>query len=550
VEEKRYFKRYPANTDARLRHQDRLLSARLVDYSLNGMGVIVTEGYLLSGGETVDVEVEELSLMTSGEVMWARQEGSLTRLGLRRKGNLEGRIIYYELGDAFLGLYLTQKTGVFKVWLDEVTKKVYVEKGDMIFSTSNQPEDRLGEYLLRNGLVTAKQYLEAVDEMKRTGKRLGNILVSRGALNPRQLFDSVRAQVEEIILSLFSLEDGNFVFKEGLLPRKEIITLKLSPGNLIYYGTKRINNAQKIMEYVPFDKIVYFSSRPLELFQDIHMDEAGKRILSLVDNKNTIRDIIVKSRLEPSEALKSIYGLLSIRLLTTIPAPPVPGREIGEICEEEIPESIKEIENMYRDYERLGYYGVLGIKRNASEDEIKKAYYRAAKRFHPDRHFLFDDDSLRNKLNRIFSYINEAYRVLSNPERRKRYESEAFIKPRRASAPDNPALSKYKMAMRHFNERNYAIAETCIRQAIYIDETRARYHYLYGLILIRQGRLREAKEPLQRAVELEPLNPDYIAELGWVYLKAGLKTTAKGFFDRALKISPEHGRAQRGLKEL
>jgi|Deesub1362A_J573_1020465.scaffolds.fasta_scaffold00132_48 tetratricopeptide (TPR) repeat protein len=551
MEEKRYFKRYPADSDARLRYQDRFLPARLVDYSLSGVGIIVRERCNLQRGEIVKVEVEKPELLTDGEVVWTRHESSLTRLGLRRKGGLSGRIIYYELADALLGLYLTQRTGIFKVWLEDIIKKVYVEKGDMIFSASNQPEDRLGEYLLRKGLITPGQYKEAVAEMKKTGKRLGNILVSHGVLNPHQLFESVRGQVEEIILSLFSLEDGSFVFEEGEFPRKEVITLKLSPGNLIYYGIKRIKDVQRIMKHMPLDRIVYFSSSPLDLFQDIHVDEPGKRVLSLVDNKNTVRDIIVKSRLEPSEAAKSIYGFLSIRLLTTIPAPPVSEREVRDIYEKaEVPESIREIEDMFRNYERLGYYGVLGVKRDASKDEIRKAYYKVAKRFHPDRHFLFDDDSLRNKLNRIFSYINEAYRVLSDPEKRRRYDNEVFVKARRPSTPDPPSMRKYRLAMRYFNERNYQVAETYVRQAIYLDDSKARYHYLHGLILLRQGKVKEAKEPLQRAVELDPMNPDYMAELGWVYLRAGLKTTARGFFDKALKVSPGHEKALRGLREI
>ncbi len=550
MEEKRYFKRYPTNSEVTLKHQKKVMPARLIDYSLDGIGVIAHSRSLFHGGEIVDIEVDELALRTIGEVMWVREDRHHTRLGIRKKGRLEGFITHYELSDAFIGLHLTQKTGIFNVCLNDVTKKVYVKKGDMIFSTSNQPQDRLGAFLLRNGLITSKQYIESVDEMKKTGKRLGNILVSRGYLSPRQLFDSVRGQVEEIILSLFILEDGNFIFEEGVLPMEEIITLNLSPGNLIYYGTKKINNIQRIMKHLPFDSIVYFSSSPLNLFQDIHMDDAGKRILSCVDNKNTIKDIITKSHLEPSEAVKSIYGLLSIRLLTTIPSPLVSAKAIEDIQEEDVPKSIKEIEDMYRDHERLGYYGVLGLKRDASEDEIKKAYYRSAKKFHPDRHFLFDDDSLRNKLNRIFSYINEAYRTLSDHEKRKKYDNEVFIKARRITTPDDPALRKYKMAVRYFNEQNYSIAETYIRQAIYLDEAKARYHFLYGLILLRQMRLNEAKGPLQRAVEIDPLNPDYMAELGWVYLKAGLKVTARGFFEKALKIAPEHKKALKGLEEL
>jgi len=551
MEEKRLFRRYSANLEANIIVYNEMLPARLVDYSLTGLGIVVSGGREFQKGEVVGLRVKGLSIDTSGEVVWTRAEDAVRRVGLRRHGKIEGSINHYELSDTFIGLYLTQKTGVLKVSREEIRKEVYVDRGVMVFAISNQPEDRLGEYLLRRGLITPGQYEEAVAEMKRTGKRLGNILVSHGVLDPHQLFESVRGQVEEIILGLFSLEEGYFVFEEGPLPRQEIITLKLSPGNLIYYGTKNIKDAQRLMRYLPLDRIVYFSSNPLELFQDVYLDETGRRILSLVDNRNTVKDIIVKSRLMASEVVKGIYGLLSIRLLTTIPSPPVTDEEKKELYErQEVPESIREIEYMYREHERLGYYGVLGLKRDASEGEIKKAYYRAAKKFHPDRYLMFESDDLRMKLNRIFSYINEAYDVLSDPEKRRRYDNETFIKPRRASAPDSQDVRNYRMAVRYFNERNYAVAEEYIRQAIHLNEEKGNYHYLHGLILLRQGRWKEAKGPLQRAVELDPLNPDYMAELGWVYLKAGLRGPAKGFFERALKVSPGHEKAMRGLKEV
>lgn len=551
VEVKRYFKRYPTDLEVRIKHHSKTLFARLVDYSLDGIGVIVPDRYFLRDGEIVDVKAERLAITAPGEVMWARQDYSHTRLGLRKKGRLEGSITHYELSDALIGLYLTQKTGIFNVWFDDITKKVYMKQGNMIFSSSNRPEDRLGAFLLRNGLITSKQYTEAVDEMDMTGKRLENILVNRGYLSPRQLFDSVREHVEEIIQSLFAFEEGNFIFEESFPHGEEIITLNLSPRNLIYYGAKKISNVNRIMKYLPINSTVYLSSGHLNLFKDINLDETAKRVLLYVDNKNTIKDIIVKSRLEPSEAVKSIYGLLSVRLLTTIPAPPVSTEAIRDIYEKSVaPESKKEIEEIYKSYERLGYYGVLGIKRDASEDEIKKAYFMAVKKFHPDRHFLFTDDSLRGKLTRIFSYINEAYGVLSDPERRKEYDGKVFLKSRRVTTPEDPALSKYRTAVRHFNEQNYAIAETYIKQAIYLDEAKAHYHFLCGRILIKQGKIKEAKSPLQRAVELDPMNPDYTTELGWLYLKAGFKVTANGFFQKALAISPQHKKALRGLKEL
>lgn len=64
------------------------------------------------------------------------------------------------------------------------------------------------------------------------------------------------------------------------------------------------------------------------------------------------------------------------------------------------------------------YYEVLGVVRTASGDDIKKAYRRLALQWHPDRHPAERREAAEAK----FKRISEAYEVLSDPEKRKRYD--------------------------------------------------------------------------------------------------------------------------------
>ncbi len=64
----------------------------------------------------------------------------------------------------------------------------------------------------------------------------------------------------------------------------------------------------------------------------------------------------------------------------------------------------------------IDYYKILGLNKNASQDDIKKAYRKLARKYHPD---LNPNDKEANKR---FQQINEANEVLSDPENRKKYD--------------------------------------------------------------------------------------------------------------------------------
>ena len=63
------------------------------------------------------------------------------------------------------------------------------------------------------------------------------------------------------------------------------------------------------------------------------------------------------------------------------------------------------------------YYGVLGVPRNASDGEIKKAYRKLAMQYHPDH-----NPGKEEWANEKFKEINEAYAVLGDPKKRKQYD--------------------------------------------------------------------------------------------------------------------------------
>lgn len=561
--DKRRFRRYPKVSEFNLKIKNRTFKARTIDYSSEGIGAVIEGTPTIKRGDVIDLTINEPELKIDGEIVWAKCDQRELKIGVRNIGGLKGLIKDFGLADILIGMQRTGKTGILTVKSGTMLKKIFIRNGDMIFAASNQEDDRLGYILFREGRITREQYDHSMKEMKNTKGKDGAVLVRLGYLKPHELVTEVRHQVEEIIMSIFALDDGSFAFEEMLLPTDEVITLKLSAANLIYSGIKKINNIQRIENKLPsMDSILYFSPDPLNLFQDIWLDYSGKKIISYIDGKTSIKDILSITQIDDFDALKTIYALLNIRMIEE-KTPDEPfvempeevieeeGVDSGQRIKREIDPGIRDmIEDMHRKYDGLGYYGVLGVKEYATISEIKSAYYKIAKRFHPDMHSHLQEDSLKDKLRDIFSYIYEAYATLSNPQKRKEYDKTITPKPARLTSNQDKAKALFDEGKIELKRNRYEDAELLFGQATYFDGRISKYHYYYGMALMKQNKFKEAEKAMGRALKLEPSNANYMAELGFVFLTLGFPTRARAFFEKALKISPDNVRALEGMTQI
>src|SRR6188508_584762 len=165
-------------------------------------------------------------------------------------GGLKGQISELPVPEVLQHLRLSQSTGILTLVSGGARKALYLKDGRVVFASSNLPNDRLGEILLREGKITVEEYEASIKAITK-GKRQGKVLVEMGALRPKDLWEGVQFQVKEIVYSVFQWDDGQFHFEESSLPEKERITVDLDIMDLVLAGIRRIDANGRIQVRYP-----------------------------------------------------------------------------------------------------------------------------------------------------------------------------------------------------------------------------------------------------------------------------------------------------------
>lgn len=481
---------------------------------------------------------------------------------------LKGNIREFSIPRILLYLNRNRKTGTLIITTSTYTKKVYMDTGDAVFASSTCEEDRLGEMLVRARKITIQQFEESVELLKLRKKRQGAILVELGYLTPKDLFWGVKYQVKEIIYSLFTLDYAKYEFIEGDLPQNEVITLKMSMGNLIYEGVKNINNLKMIMKEMDINSILKLSADPESLFQDIKLDDQDKKLLFRIDGRKTVKEVADSSTNGSFEALKTLYALWATGTLEEkeeVQEKAVPLEEILEPVSEEEEEFIKRVDEVYSNLGNLTPEELLEVDKNSDAETINRNYYRLIKEFHPDRYFASADLSVKDKLIAIFETIKISYTLLKESSlipgdsdtlktaNRRDMEEDVVVAEEVQEIKEvdltKTAEDYFRLGVEEFKKGNYMKAIESFKLSTELDPYKAKYwsHLSLSLTKVPKG-IKDAEDALLHSIKLEPDNAEHYANLGQIYLKVGMKKEANNQFVKALEINPENIKAQKGLK--
>ncbi len=412
-----------------------------------------------------------------------------------RRLAVEGTLAETSFARLLHNLYTLRETGLLRLVRGGVKKIVAIRDGYPIFVRSNVVSECLGQMLTRESIISADDCEQSLLRARNSGRLQGTVLIEMGRLTPQQLQQALERQVVEKLLEVFAWQEGDYRFEAGKSFKQEVTAIALSPASLILKGVRRHYSDERIAALLAVHRDRYISQaeNPHYRFQEMTLSDRDAGLFAECLGAKTLEELISRHPLLRRDSEQLLAALLLAGMVKSTPEPaPLEAVEISG--EDPAIEQRRLRYQFLRDYERLiaqDHFGLLGVGRESGREEVKKAYFALARKYHPDHFFQKNlAPDLHEKVNELFQRISEAYGVLSNPDRRKAYLAELS---RPLDQPQAPEVA---------------------------DILQAETAYQKGAVLLKRGNFTGALEQLGWAVKLCPEEPEYITAHAWALYRA------------------------------
>ncbi len=488
------------------------------------------------------------------------------------------------LAEIFRDLYLGESSGVLHLTREDVEKRIYFDRGMILFAESPLADEDLGPRLIHEGKISSGALAEARRSISES-KDLAQALINRGLIGKEALRHTVRFIVERVVRSVYQWEGGSARFSEGWLLQEIFDADVVSTFEFLLRGISRMVGFEPIRTALVgmSNRVRFREPLPLPL-ERLALSPAHGFILSQVDGKTTIADVlaIVQSD-EEDVACRFLYGLLVMGVIEFDPPVAEGPFKISAILRDHA-DSValethqqKMISQAYEQIRGKSPYELLGVNETSSREDIERAYQDAKEAFGRDRILPRVRDKLRSELSVIESRLVEAYltlvqadpSVVSREAARKasqqqeadmrggdllmRVEADKTRAKRAIEEAARIADGYYGKALQYVREGDYYNAIQYGKLAISYNQDDARYYFLLADCQARNPESRwqrMAEQNYLKATELDAWNADYLITLGRFYKRKGLKLRARRQFEQALKIAPSHQGATQELEKL
>ncbi|MDQ3256379.1 MAG: DnaJ domain-containing protein [Acidobacteriota bacterium] len=527
---------------------------------------------------------------------------------------MKGQLRDNPLAEMIREISAERLTGALRLAHARVKAVVYFHAGRLVSARSNLRQHRLSE-AVRHWNVVAPDRLDAMLTETMTDGEVGAALTAAGLLSVDEVNQLQTRLSDEVLRHAILWMDGEWDFDaRGRPGERNAATINV--GQLLIEGVRRLPTEFAAARLPETDETI--APAVLAESANVQLTPTEAFVLTRVDAPMTVSELVSMSGVPAPEACRVIYALALGGLLTREQWPRAFSADDLARCQ--APDkaraaSINQVVNPATDQAtrqghdqtnsagaatepqdeinlllaRAGgenHYAVLGVERGAAANEIKRAYYALAKRFHPDRFHQETADGQRARIESAFAKISQAYEALSDTNKRTAYDHKLNTQsktlatsptPSRIASDASPKSSpeatpqtapkiaphaadngpppraeqSFQKGVAALNQGDHNLAAQCFDEAARLMPQQSRYRAYYGRALAANPRTRrQAETELLAAIKLDSGNMAYRVMLAELYRDIGLHRRAVNELESALTINPQFAAARTMLDAL
>jgi serine/threonine protein kinase/cytochrome c-type biogenesis protein CcmH/NrfG len=479
-------------------------------------------------------------------------------------------------------------------------------EGQVLHGTSDARGEHLGDVLVRYGRLRQADLDQAVEVVLRDRRRLGGVLLTMGLLDRAGLDEAVGLHAREILFDAMGRADGSFHFEEsGPEPLgPDDAASNLSTVELILEAARRVQDPAVVRRVLGnLDLVPAVARDAFNRFRNIALTPADGFLLSRIDGKAVARDLFKLIPLPAEDVERSLFGLLSTGVVeyrtsakeapsprvvprpAPVPAAPAPRpaafppahptgaseakrhleaeKARREAEDKEVEATRTMILEAFEGLETRDHFEFMGLARSVTDLQVKEAYFRMAKPFHPDTHLHPRLSELQEKRDAVFVRLGHAYETLRTTAGRARYAASLNTPKAPSNSTEEPfseaahaawlAHESLLSAEEHHREGRYwdaiQLLESTIPRLEGAEKLRARVA-LARAQMKNPNWVKRAEESLHALLQEHPHSVDAVLVLAELYRSTQMRSRALAMYRRALEIDRDNKDAQAAVRFL
>ncbi len=226
---------------------------------------------------------------------------------------------HHELFALLHRIYSARLTGQLQLVFGRVERQLFFDAGQLVFATSSDRQDSLGEMMLRAGALTQSQFEEASD-LVRTGQRFGSAVAEMGAYSVDEVVAWVQRQLMQITSSVLDYPSCRYYFfsslEKNVVPE---IAIPVPLGKLLLEAVRRADDLPLDHLAADADLWIDLSPDPLQRFQAVELNEAERSLLAAISQPSAAKDLLGKTGQPSTAAARALYALLVLGTVLSVP---------------------------------------------------------------------------------------------------------------------------------------------------------------------------------------------------------------------------------------